>query len=146
MQISLLCTYPHSSSSILQTYKLNKWKKSIISARHRRLRGENPLWGTRWIPVFKSNNDPWRQYDPHASTHQPVDPNPAPPYSPPPYTNHYAPPPGPPLPPQQQQYEMQGGGVGSNNEQFFRQQQTGQHLGPNSPPPAHILGGRKDIV
>lgn len=115
----------------------------MFSARYRRQRGQDPLWGTSWVPVYKYNNSPWRPYDPHASIHQPVDPNPAPPYSPPPYTNYY----GPPMPPhQQQQYEMQGGNLGgNNNEQYFRQEHTGQHFQtPNSPPPAHLLSGRKD--
>ena len=115
----------------------------MFSARYRRQRGQDPLWGTSWVPVYKYNNSPWRPYDPHASIHQPVDPNPAPPYSPPPYTNYY----GPPMPPhQQQQYEMQGGNLGGNNNgQYFRQEHTGQHFQPpNSPPPAHLLSGRKD--
>jgi len=119
---------------------------AIFSARHRRMRGQYPLWGTGWVPVYKYNNGP---YDPHASTHQPVDPNPAPPYSPPPYTansNYY----GPPMPPhqqQQQQYEMQGGNTSGNNEQYFQQDHTGQHFQTlSSPPPAHLLGGRKDNI
>ena len=148
--ISLLSSFYLLSIHLLSTYLKYNYGKSIISARHRRLRGQYPLWGTAWVPMFKSNNGTWRQYDPHASTPQPANANTAPPYAPPPYTDYYVPPPGPPQPPQQQQYEMQGpfGGVGSNNDgQFSRQEQTGQHMQPPySPPPVHLPDQRKDYV
>jgi len=116
----------------------------VIGARRRHVRGQYPIWGTGWALGPKPNH--W-QYDPDSSTHQPVDPNPAPPYSPPVYGNYYSQPPGPPP----QQYELQSPYVGAGNNYGQLSQPQGQppeHQAggqyfppPSNPPQAHMQGG-----
>jgi len=132
---------------------------ALISARRRRRRGLVPIWGTAWVPgpnppLTHHKHNQW-QYDPHASTHQPIDPNPPPVYTPP-TGGYYVPPPGSPP----GQYEMQ-------SPYFSQQQNTGnreqynpppgpppgvqengtvstgeQYAPPNNPPPAHLQGAK----
>ncbi|KAF8456767.1 hypothetical protein BDZ91DRAFT_852537 [Kalaharituber pfeilii] len=122
---------------------------AFISARRRRQRGLHPFWGTSWAgQKSKPNQDFTSTYDPNASTYQPNDMPPAPPYSPRANDDYYAPPPGSPP----QQYEMQSPYASQNpssppppNLTPYNNDANAYYPPPSSPPPAHLQGSTNKI-